>query len=181
MQDKSVKGLFSTKSQSVSFSQAFLCWSPQRKSMGNPERTMQIIINLDSVRRLAKSMMRVHLSWLRISVFRGPNGGKSDAWSKKSCSLLVLWRYRIVFPSQERKKRKSRYYITWKQDFLFIYSARAQCRAPHWLQWVGWPLPHKALTASFSHCCLGISSTKAVCAIACWAERRSPRGTAMAF
>lgn len=62
MQDKSVKGLFSTKSQSVSFSQAFLCWSPQRKSMGNPERTMQIIINLDSVRRLAKSMMRVHIS-----------------------------------------------------------------------------------------------------------------------
>lgn len=124
MQDKSVKGLFSTKSQSVSFSQAFLCWSPQRKSMGNPERTMQIIINLDSVRRLAKSTMRVHLSWLRISVFRGPNGGKSDAWSKKSCSLLVLWRYRIVFPSQERKKKKKPLLYNLKTR-LFIY---LQCK-----------------------------------------------------
>lgn len=72
MQDKSVKGLFSTKSQVFHFHNAFLCWSPQRKINGKSWKNYANNYK-PTLRRLAKSMTLAHLFWLRISVFRGPN------------------------------------------------------------------------------------------------------------
>lgn len=72
----------------------------------------------------------------------------------------------LFFPPKKRRKKKPLLYNLKTRLFIYL-QCKGTVQGPTLTAVSGVAPPHKALTASFSHCCLGISSTKAVCAIAC--------------